>query len=245
LRDVIITGGNSGLGLEIVKLHIALGDNVYSLDIEHTNSFDELIPKNLTLINVDLSEINSLPNLVELLQKTDVLYLNAAAATKESFPQKSEKQILNEIQLNVISNVLLIKHFLQKDKSNAKIVIISSSVRYFLSPELEIYAASKSFISTFIENLYDLTTLYNLSLYLFEPSGMQTNFQRNAGVKSVGNKLLDPMKVAKKIVSTVIAKRGFIVKRIGLVSHFTYFLRKFVPNKIYFKFINYLFKKYR
>ena len=114
-----------------------------------------------------------------------------------------------------------------------------------MSPELEIYAASKSFISTFIENLYDLTTLYNLSLYLFEPSGMQTNFQRNAGVKSVGNKLLDPKKVAKKIVSTVIAKRGFIVKRIGLVSHFTYFLRKFVPNKIYFKFINYLFKKYR
>ena len=245
MRNVIVTGGSSGLGLEIVKLHLTLGDNVYSLDIDHTISFNKLIPENLTLINVDLSEVNSLGSLADLLQKTDLLYLNAAAATKEPFSQKPDNRILKEIQLNVISYVILIRSFLKKDKSNAKIVVISSSVRYFLSPELEIYASSKSFISTFMENLYDLTKIYDLSLYLFEPSGMQTNFQKSAGVKLGGNKLLDPKKVAKKIVNTVITKQGFIIKRIGLTSHFTYFFRKFVPTKLYFKCINYLFKKYR
>jgi short-subunit dehydrogenase len=245
VRNVLITGGNSGLGLEIVKLHLNLGDFVHSIDLIHDNPFFNTSNNNLATSNLDLSDIDSLLSLKKLIHNMEVIYLNAASATKGSFQDKQESQILKEIQVNVVSNVLLIKYFLQQRKSSGKIIVISSSVKYFLSPELELYAASKSFISTLVENFYDLTKKYDLSLFLFEPSGMRTNFQRQAGVRSTGKNLLDPKKVAQKIVKTVGDNKGFIKQRIGIVSHITYLLRIVIPYRSYFAIVNYLFKRMR
>lgn len=61
-RVVVITGGSSGIGLQLVKGLLSLGSNVISID---KKNYPEKIHDRLDTINCDLSEIQKLSNELE------------------------------------------------------------------------------------------------------------------------------------------------------------------------------------
>lgn len=56
-KQIFITGGAGGLGLEIAKRHLSLGDRVLVLDVEETSEVTDLLSKNdkISFVKCDIS----------------------------------------------------------------------------------------------------------------------------------------------------------------------------------------------
>jgi NAD(P)-dependent dehydrogenase (short-subunit alcohol dehydrogenase family) len=80
MKNVLVTGGAGGLGLEIVRQHLEFGDRVWALDVSLSAGLAALIAenRNVKFIECDISRTcnvqASLKNLTSAINKLDYLY---------------------------------------------------------------------------------------------------------------------------------------------------------------------------
>eukprot|EP00457_Paulinella_chromatophora_P010557 gb/GEZN01010665.1/.p1 GENE.gb/GEZN01010665.1/~~gb/GEZN01010665.1/.p1 ORF type:complete len:319 (-),score=20.78 gb/GEZN01010665.1/:220-1176(-) len=109
---VVITGGNRGLGFELAKKFLALGDRVIitsttqaSAD-EATKMLQELYPLATILgVSCDIRDISSCRHLAQLAQQqlgTIDLWVNNAAIIEKNSDQKAIFETSDELQQNII-----------------------------------------------------------------------------------------------------------------------------------------------
>ena len=172
-----ITGTGSGIGKALAEL--LLSENYLVFGYSRTNQIEN---KNFTFTTIDLSNLQEVqkmqfPN-VDV--ATDVLLVNNAATIGSILPidKKSEKEIIQEYNLNIISPTLLSRKFINTYSDNKKLLInIGSGAANKAIASWSAYCATKSGLDMFTEVIAE-EKHKNLTIFSIHPWVVDTNMQK-------------------------------------------------------------------
>lgn len=151
-KNVVITGGSSGIGYAAAAKMKSLGANVVI-----TGRNEELLQKASTELGVigiqsDQSKLSDIDGLVshvsEVFQGVDVLFINAGIAAFAPVDQVSEEQFDSIMDINFKGAFFTLQKFLPILKEGASVINLSSINAYTGMPNTSIYAASKAALNS-------------------------------------------------------------------------------------------------
>ena len=210
----VITGGSSGLGLELAKQLQNHTNSTICLISKTKTKMDEAI-KHLTgnVISFigDISDENFVKNTFSTLQKQgytiDYLFNNAGVGLFGNPDENTADITTSVINTNLIGTILVTNYAIPLMKDNGgKIINILSSAALKGNPYESLYCASKWGVRGFTESLksyYKGKTKKVVGVY---PGGMNPQFWNNyinyvSNEKS--NTFMDPANVAKIILNNI------------------------------------------
>jgi NAD(P)-dependent dehydrogenase (short-subunit alcohol dehydrogenase family) len=122
----VITGGNRGIGLELVKQCLAKGHKVYALC---RTSSDELTQTEAKIIDrVDVGVPELIPQALKALAgvKIDLLINNAGVFANETLDDCNPATIEYQFRVNALGPLLVTQHLIGNLKQGAKVAMITS-----------------------------------------------------------------------------------------------------------------------
>ena len=153
MKNIIITGASRGIGFELAKQHLQLGNRVLTIsrNVEKLKELAQYATEGeynflgLDLTNFD--ELQKVLNEVEAWDNIDILYNNAGLCINKPFVEITEDDLLNSWKVNFMAPYRLIQVLLHKFSNNSHVVNVSTmgavqgSVKF---PGLSVYSSSKS-----------------------------------------------------------------------------------------------------
>lgn len=153
-KVAIVTGGGSGLGLAIAEKFTQNGIRtiIVGRDAEKLKSAKDELGANCFPIPCDLSNLDSIPGLVEKViaefGQIDILVNNAGLNVKKDFTDVTDEDFQQVMTINLNSVFALsrevVKHMLTRGAGN--IINISSMAAQYGIPRVIAYSASKTAI---------------------------------------------------------------------------------------------------
>jgi short-subunit dehydrogenase len=208
----VITGASSGIGYELAKQFVQNGfDLLIASDegaiVESAQSLRAL-GGDVQAIRVDLAKRTGVDQLFQEIKRIgkpiDAIALNAGVAVSGDFVTENKlEDELNLIGLNITSVVHLAKHVLPQmvERGEGRVMITSSIAALMPGPYFATYAASKSFLLSFAEALFNELKDTGVTVTALMPGATDTNFFARAGMEDtkVGQSSKDdPALVAKQ-----------------------------------------------
>lgn len=186
-QNVLITGGTSGLGLDIAKYYLKLGHNTIILSKnkkmlkKNFNKFKNAHPIYLDLRN--LYQIKKIIlKIITRFKRIDILINNAGVATNSELLKTDDERIKEVINTNLVAPILLCKEVLKNMKKNnfGRIINISSGGSVNCAPGYLSYSASKSGLNTIAKTLTKECDGFNIKINTFSPGPCKTKmFPKN------------------------------------------------------------------
>lgn len=210
----VITGGSSGLGLELAKQLQNHTNSTICLISKTKTKMDEAI-KHLTgnVISFigDISDENFVKNTFSTLQKQgytiDYLFNNAGVGLFGNPDENTADITTSVINTNLIGTILVTNYAIPLMKDNGgKIINILSSAALKGNPYESLYCASKWGVRGFTESLKSYYKGTNIKVVGVYPGGMNTQFwnnSRNYVSNEKSNTFMDPANVAKIILNNI------------------------------------------
>ena len=153
-KNVVITGGSTGIGFATAKAFIHAGANVWITGRNAQNlqkAASEINSPNLKTIVSDtstLAGISVLENAIaEAGNKLDVLHLNAAIAAFAPIEQATEEDFDAQFNTNVKGAYFTLQKLIPHLNNGSSVVFTSSTVATARSLGTSIYSATKSAIN--------------------------------------------------------------------------------------------------
>jgi 3-oxoacyl-[acyl-carrier protein] reductase len=191
LRNVIVTGGSRGIGLEIVrKLSIAgygvvaiartEGDALAALTANGANSQGPVYFR-----PCDLGEIAALPELVKSLRQDFGaifgLVNNAGLGTPGVLANMHDAQIERLVRLNVLSPLTLTRHVVRSmlTVGDGRIVNVSSVVAFTGYFGLSVYSATKASLIGFTRSLAREVGSVGITVNAVAPGFVETDMTQD------------------------------------------------------------------
>jgi NADP-dependent 3-hydroxy acid dehydrogenase YdfG len=146
LSSIVITGGSSGIGNEILNYYLKKNFKVINIDIAKS----KIKHKNLSFFKCDLSKLEQVKRTVNMIIKNNnqicCLINNARLKSKAKFLKESYKQWEKVIRVNLSSHFLITQEIIKKNKIKNKLTIInvSSVAANLVTSEDCSYHSSKS-----------------------------------------------------------------------------------------------------
>lgn len=194
LKNILIIGGTSGLGLELAKIYATLGHTVFI-----TGRKDPNIHKlNFLKLSIDQNNQNLITQIDELIKNIDkinTLIYVAGYYQEGRIDQLSDKEILEMINIGLTAPAILVQRLKNNPGKPLKIILVTSSSQY-TPRELEpIYTAVKSGLGMLGASLSLDQSIGKV--LVVAPSGMKTPFWNDSHNTSG---YLNPTWVAEQIV---------------------------------------------
>lgn len=252
MKNAVVTGGASGIGLEFVKLLIDDNYKVFIIDNnkENLDALPEIIsPDKFQPIKLDLSKITSPKIIYEKLKNKniEILINNAGFGIFGKFYKTKWESDAEMINLHVINTAHLTKLFL-KDmiiRNKGKILNISSVAAFQPGPMMSIYYATKAFILHFTEAISNEVKDKNITISVLCPGQTKTNFQGNVSTKK--NKISFntgcPVEVAKYGYNAL--KNKITVSVPGFMNKIIVQLNRLLPRSTSVNLVRYIQEKNR
>ncbi|MBI5195880.1 MAG: SDR family NAD(P)-dependent oxidoreductase [Nitrospirae bacterium] len=240
----VITGANSGIGLELARKLNALNKKLILID-KDTNNLDSF--KNQTVLRADLGRYGEIERLADNVKQYKIFCLvnNAGVGFRGSLREIDLEKIRKTVDVNIFYPVIFTKLMLDALIENRSVIVnVASSVAYNPLPGMSLYSASKAFLANWSEALsYELRKTNKV--ITFSPSGTFTNFQKGAGVKVVneGKGLLTPEYVAHRLLKAIDKKRSVVI--LGVKTKLLLFFAGCLPREINIKLWGKLFSRMR
>lgn len=149
-KNVIITGGTSGIGLATAKAFINAGAKVWITGRNSGNlqkASAEINSPNLFTVVSDTSKLEDISILekavAEIGNKLDVLFLNAGTATFEPIEHVTEENFDAQFNTNVKGHFFTLQKLLPHLTDGAAVVFTSSTVATAANLGASVYSATK------------------------------------------------------------------------------------------------------
>jgi len=188
MNTTLITGASSGIGEAFARALAARGHNLLLV----ARSEDKLITLCSELGRIrsvhaqhfalDLSKPESPARLFEETQKRgleiDLLINNAGFGSMGDFATLDLDRELNMIDLNVRSLVELTYRFLEpmRERKTGAIINVASTAGFQPVPFMAVYAATKAFVLSFSEALWEENRAYGIEVMALCPGVTETGF---------------------------------------------------------------------
>ena len=190
MKTSVVTGGASGIGLELSKLLIKDNYKVFIIDNNSKNLQKLktcLDPNSYEGIKEDMSSVLSPKKIYNKLKNKniEVLVNNAGFGNFGKFHKSDWKRDEKMINLHVLNTTHLTKLFLKDmvKKNNGKILNISSVAGFQPGPLMSLYYATKAYILHFTEAIADEVKDKNICISVLCPGQTNTNFQKSVSSK--------------------------------------------------------------
>lgn len=253
-KTVLITGGASGIGLQIAKFSIEKGaSTLIILDINKTTLQQvtlELKTKNCQILGLetDLSSEEEIENAVKKITsqslQVDILINNAGVVTGKKFSKHSLNDIDLNMQVNAIGPMKLTRLLLlgMLKRKSGHIINISSAASMLSNPGMSVYCASKWALTGWSDSLrLEMErSKTGIKVLTVTPYYIDTGMFR--GVKSPVIPILKSEKVARKIVRAI--EKNRIVLRTPRIIYTLPLVKGLLPKRMLDFFIGKFFGIY-
>ena len=238
----LVTGGTSGIGLDIARELDKRGYDLVLVSEKSTVDTNEFKNK-VEVINMDLSNIDNCYKLHDQVKDVDVFINNAGFGLFGPFYETDLNKELKMIDVNVKAMHVLTKLYLKdmKDKNKGYILNTASAAAYAYGPLMSTYYASKSYVYKLTTAIYEelRREKSNVVISCLTPGPVYTKFQEKANVDFTVSTLKSKY-VGKYAVDKLFKKKLLIVP--GFSIKFSKLFINFLPVKLALK-ICYGFQK--
>ncbi len=149
-KNVLITGGSTGIGLATAKAFINAGANVWITGRNANNlqkAAEEIKSPKLKTIVSDASKLTEISILEKVISesevKLDVLFLNAGIAVFSPIAQVTEEEFDAQFNTNVKGHFFTLQKLIPHLSDGASILFTSSSVATAANLGTSVYSATK------------------------------------------------------------------------------------------------------
>lgn len=180
MKTYIVSGSSSGIGRAICENLLAQGERVFGLARDHSKFNPD--NDNYHPISIDFSRINTLESELKALTKkvevVDGMILCAGMGRFAEVEQFSLAQIQEIMQVNFLSQVMLVKTFLpgMKQRASGKIIFMGSESALSGARKGSIYCASKFALRGFSQSLRQECKQQNIAVTIINPGLVRTPF---------------------------------------------------------------------
>lgn len=193
----LITGASTGIGEEFARQFAARGDDlllvarsadkleVLAAQLRAANGVD------VTVIAMDLSEPNAAAELFEATTRlgleVSVLVNNAGAGTHADVADADPQRLEREVELNCRTLVGTTARYLpqMRARGSGTIINMASTAAFLALPKMAVYGASKGFVLSFTEALWQEERKHGIRVLAVCPGVTDTPFFEAAGESAV------------------------------------------------------------
>lgn len=216
---IIITGGASGLGLELVKQSLAKGLIVCNIDkdTEKMSKLDNDFKENYKGFCGDISDEEFITNVINEIKNIGNIkvLINNAGEPSFKLPTEYTKEDIEKcfkgLQGMIITSTQVLR---AKEEKNVKIVNIMSSAALRGNKQESVYCATKWGERGYTESLkvaYKGTTVKVIGVY---PGGINTNFYKDSRdyvSEEKQHTFMNPTEVANTILENIFSSNNLTV----------------------------------
>lgn len=192
----LVTGASSGLGEHFAaflarnQINLVLTARRHDLLERNAELLRERHGVHVTVLPADLTQPEERRHLFEQLvrgdQHIDVLVNNAGSGTLASFAHIPEERVISEVELNCVATTHLAHLCLpgMLDRGKGLVINVASIAAYQPIPTMAVYAATKAYVLSFSQALWDETRTSGVRVIGVCPGPTETQFFINAGAPS-------------------------------------------------------------
>jgi short-subunit dehydrogenase len=194
----VITGGSSGIGLELAKLFARDGFDLV-LVARTPTTLEQAAAElrrgssgSVTTICADLATAGAVDQIIAELTssgaRVEALVNNAGFGAEGPFAIMPPDDVLGMLQVNVVALTLLTQRILPDmvRRGSGKILNVASTAAFQPGPRMAVYYASKSYVLSFSEALSEELRGTGVVVSALCPGPTSTNFQQRANIERSG-----------------------------------------------------------
>lgn len=215
-KVVLVTGGAKGIGSSIVESLANLGCYViinYNTSKQEAIKLKQKLKDKVMIIKADISnelEVKEMINkIVKEFKKIDILINNAAYTCDNLIEEKTKKEFMRVLEVNVFGTFLVSK-YASKYMNKGIIINISSTDAVDTYNEYNIdYSASKAAVNSLTKSLAlilkDIKVLSLMPLWVNTEIVREMNqeYLKSELKRTKQKKLLEPVQVANKVIELI------------------------------------------
>lgn len=248
-KTVLITGGSSGIGLELCKIFAKDNYNlvVISQNGEKLNLAKEIILKENNKVKVitimkNLSDPLSAGEIFDYTEKNsiqiDVLVNNAGVQVYGDFHNSNMEDTLNMMYLNVFALTKLTRLYVKGmvERGNGKILNLGSTGSFQPCPLNSVYCATKAFVLNFSEGIREELKGTGVTVTTLCPGATNTNFAKRANIENTKlfrGKLSNAKDVAEAGYKALVKNKSLVIT--GVYNKIMIKSQKFIPRNVVIK----------
>jgi NAD(P)-dependent dehydrogenase (short-subunit alcohol dehydrogenase family) len=199
MANVLITGSNRGIGLELVKVFAARGDTVFAVCRTSSDALQKTGAR--VLPGFDVGDDAIVGTLAEALGETaiDIAVLNAGVLSSESLPEVDFDGMRRQFEVNTLGPLRVAQALLGNLHDGSKIGIITSrmgSIADNTSGGMYGYRASKAAVNAVGRSLAHNLRERGVSVQLLHPGFVRTDM-------TGGNGMIDADESARTLVARI------------------------------------------
>jgi len=246
MNTTLITGASSGIGAAFARKFAALGRNVFLVArseeklITICNELGRMSGIRAQYFALDLTEPDAPARLFEETKKRgleiDMLVNNAGFGSMGYFDKLDPAREVEMITLNVRALVDLTYRFLlpMRGRKQGTIINVASTAGFQPVPFMATYAATKAFVLTFSEALWEENRPFGVHVMALCPGVTETNFFEAAKMDRPPMRgSQSPEEVVETAIRGLKRKKSVIIS--GWPNRLTVFAERFFPRSIVLK----------
>jgi uncharacterized oxidoreductase len=186
-RTILITGGSSGIGLELVKQLIAQGAAgiiITGRDGEKLEQIKRIYPQ-IHIFQSDVSNLQAISKLADQITRQfpqlDIIINNAGIMRNIDLldGDTDSNDITSEIDINLSGTIRMVQLFLPHllNQPSAAIVNVSSGLAFIPFPASPVYSASKAGLHAYTRVLRLQLKTTNVKVFELAPPSTETPLQ--------------------------------------------------------------------
>lgn len=172
-KTIFLTGANGGLGKAFIEELISLNPKKIYCAARDIKTLDQIknLDKCIETVQLDITDINSIKNVVSQVESLDILINNAGINNNKRLFDDN----FTEIEVNLKGTMNLTKALFEKlQHSNAKVINITSILALINLPVMADYCISKSALHSFTQALRAELAQFGCEVYEVLPGPMET-----------------------------------------------------------------------